>query len=585
MKKLFLLLLIFFIQGQGWSQINLITKFEQTEGKETVSYEEGIAYLTMLDDRFDCIKLVSQGNTDGGLPLHTAILSLNRSFNPDSLQSQGKLIVMINNNIHAGEPDGVDASLMLMRDIAIQTRQEPRSKLVKMMQDVVLVIVPFYNIEGVRNRNTSSRVNQNGPKSYGFRGNGRNYDLNRDFIKTDTENAKTFIRIFQQWNPDIYIENHTTNGADYQHIITYLSTQPDKLGGVLGEYMRNELSPKIEQEMKKDNFQVCPYVTAFDNTPDNGYSGFLDSPRYSIGYTSLFGTISYIVEAHMLKPFKERVEGTYKFMENTLSLASKDIINIKKLRVQYLQNIKTQKEFNLQWKNDEKLFDSINFNGYKATTIPSKVTTGNRLYYDRKQPYTKKIPFFGYFKPKLTIQKPKAYIIPKSWHNIVDKLKANNVKCDTFLKDTLLKIQAYYIKEFETIPKPFEGHYLHSKVVLDTISQEILFEKGDYLIYTNQTNNRYIIETLEPQGIDSFFAWNFFDSILQQKEHYSSYIFEDVALKLLQENPKLKEVFENEKAKNIQFSKDAEAQLDFIYKKSTHYEKTYNRYPIFRLLN
>jgi hypothetical protein len=142
----------------------------------------------------------------------------------------------------------------------------------------------------------------------------------------------------------------------------------------------------------------------------------------------------------------------------------------------------------------------------------------------------------------------------------------------------------YYIKDYKTASAPYEGHYIHSAVQVNPVKQSIQFYKGDYLVYVNQPQNRYIVETLEPQGTDSFFNWNFFDSILGQKEHYSAYVFEDTAAQLLKDDPELKKLLEQEKAKNPDLAKSAAAQLQFVYKNSAYYEKTHLRYPVGRLL-
>jgi len=577
-----LLFSCFFCQ-QIAAQNDLTTHFEKTNGTETVTYAQGIAFLEMLDKQFQSIQLFTKGDTDAGLPLHYAMLSIDGDFDIASLQKKGKTILLINNNIHAGEPDGIDASLMLFRDIARQTRQEPRPPIVKAMQNVVLVMIPFYNVGGVLNRNSTSRISQNGPIAYGFRGNAQNYDLNRDFIKQDTENCRTFAELFHMLKPDLYIENHTTNGADYQYVITYLATQADKLGGKSGTYLRQKFIPELEQEMKQKRFPMSPYVTAFDETPDAGFGGFLDSPRYSIGYTSLFGTFSFIVETHMLKPFKQRVESTYTFMQSMILYAHEDGEKIKTLVNAYRTDISSKTTFPLIWTRDNERSTELVFLGYEAIKKISKVTGLERLYYDHNKPYQKKIAYKQFFKPMLTVEKPIAYIIPQGWQEVITRLQRNGVVLKRLATSSKIDVNAYYIDDYETLQKPFEGHYLHSKVQVRKELQTLNFQKGDYIVFADQTSNRYIVETLEPQATDSFFCWNFFDSILQQKEYFSDYVFEEIAEKILAENPDLKQRFEAEKKAKPEFAQDAYKQLDFIYKNSAFYEKTHLRYPVYRL--
>ncbi len=581
--RLFFVGITWFLMLPGYAQTDLTTHFEKTAGTETVTYAQGIAFLEVLDKQFECIKLQSVGKTDVGLPLQYAILSIDGDFDLASLRKKGKTIILINNNIHAGEPDGVDASLMLFRDIAREGRQEPKTPLVKAMYDVVLVMIPFYNVGGVLNRNSTSRVNQAGPSAYGFRGNAQNYDLNRDFIKQDTENARSFATLFHTCQPDIYLENHTTNGADYQYVITYLATQPDKLAGKSGTYLRQSFIPDLEARMQAEKMAISPYVTAFGDTPDKGFGGFLDTPRYSSGYTSLFGTFSFIVESHMLKPFKQRVEGTYLFMKHVILHAYAQGATIHNLVLAYQAEQKSKKRFPIVWTRDNDKSSELTFLGYEASKKISAVTGQERLYYDHSKPIKTKIPYKQFFVPALEVDKPLAYLIPQGWQEVITRLERSGVKMLRLSSDTQVEVQTYYIESYETAQKPFEGHYLHSQVQVKSEKQTVQMRKGDYIITTDQSTNRYILETLEPQATDSFFCWNFFDSILQQKEYFSDYVFEEVAEKILKEDADLKARFEAKKQTDAAFAKDANKQLDFIYKNSPYYEKTHLRYPVFRL--
>lgn len=577
MKNYYFLILLFLCQV-GIAQKSLVTKFEQSKGTETVTYAEGIAYLQKLAKRFPTIQLQELGTTDIGKPLHLAIFSLDQDFDPKSLKDKGRNIFMINNAIHPGEPDGVDASLMLLRDFATQ------AKLQAWVKNTVFIVIPFFNVGGTMNRNSYSRVNQKGPKAYGFRGNSRNLNLNRDFIKLDAKNTHTFVDIFQRWNPDVYIENHVSNGADYQHVLTYLATQADKLGGTLGTYLRKTMIPDLKQKMKDKKWDIIPYVNVYGNRTPNQYGipQFYDSPRYSSGYTTLFHSLGFINETHMLKPFRQRVRATYDFMQSILQHINKQGDKIRKMRAATAQKVAQQERFPIGWARDRSKFEEITFKGYTPKMIDSKVTGKKRLLYDRSQPITKKINYYNAFKPNLTIKKPKAYIISKAWYKVIDLLKKNGVITKQLTKDQKITVDAYYITDYKSYPQPFEGHYVHYATQLKTVSQTIQCYEGDYVVFVNQRANRYIVETLEPQAIDSFFSWNFFDTILQQKEGFSSYVFEDLAEKLLKEDADLRKRFEAKRQEDEKFRSSARRQLDFIYKNSRYYEKEHMRYPVFR---
>ncbi len=558
------------------AQNPLLTKFERTQGRETVTYEEGIAYFRLLDQRFETIRLTEGGLTDSNIPLHTAILSPDGIFEPSEIRRRGKRILLINNAIHPGEPDGVDASMMLLRDLA----QDQQLK--EKMANLVLVVIPFYNIGGVLNRNSTTRVNQNGPTEYGFRGNDRNYDLNRDFIKCNTRNAKAFAQIFHTWQPEVFVDTHVSNGADYQYVMTLIATQHNKLGGALGEYLEKEFGPKLTRELASRKVDVTPYVNPVKASPDSGIVQFMEWPRYSTGYTALFGTLGFMPETHMLKPYDQRVKATYALLQSFVKLVNAEHQTLARLRKETEDGVRQQREFVIDWQLDEEKFTRIPFKGYEAAYKPSGVSGLPRLYYDRKKPYTKDVPFYNQYIPKTTIQAPEAYIIPQAWQEVIDRLRLNRVELKPLEKDTLLAVEVYFIADFKTVNSPFEGHYLHYNTTVRKETGQIPFRKGDYLVYTNQLVNRYIVETLEPQAPDSFFNWNFFDSILQQKEGYSDYVFEDLATDLLAKNPQLKTLLEQKKRDNAPFVSNAGAQLEFVYQHSPYYEKTHRRYPVFR---
>ncbi|WP_448636075.1 hypothetical protein [Pedobacter panaciterrae] len=290
-------------------------------------------------------------------------------------------------------------------------------------------------------------------------------------------------------------------------------------------------------------------------------------------------------ETHMLKDYDKRVDATYRLLQIYIDIVVRDAKVIGENKRKADEEIAKQTTFPIEWKLNENLAEDLEFKGYTAKKKPSEVSGLDRLYYDRNEPYTTTIKYWNTYQPAVTITKPVAYIIPKAWDKIIDLLKLNNVKVQQLQKDTQIDIESYYITDYKTVNSPFEGHYLHSNVKVNPVKQTLQFYDGDYVVYTNQSVNRYIIETLEPQAMDSFFNWNFFDAILGMKEHFSAYVFEDTAAELLKKNPELKKKLEAQKAKDSSLSKNAAAQLDFVYKNSDYYEKTHSRYPIARLVN
>ena len=551
------------------------TVFEKTAGLETATYPEIIDFYKQLAADHSTIAIYEMEDTDSGKPLHLVTFNPNRSLESEFAIAQKQNVLLINNGIHPGESDGIDASMMLLRDLAQEKIKTP--------QQTIIAVIPVYNIGGALNRNSSTRTNQNGPKAYGFRGNARNYDLNRDFIKADSKNAQAFTKIFRTLRPALFIDNHVSNGADYQYTLTHLFTQHNKLGGALGNYLHQTFMPALEDSLAQKNWDITPYVNVFNSTPDQGFKQFFDSPRYSTGYTTLFNTLGMMVETHMLKPYKKRVEGTYELMKTFIAIAEKEAEQIKKLSRYSKSRYPVGESYPISWKIDSSKTTTLNFKGYTGTLVSSKVTHSDRLKYDRNLPFTKKVAYQNYYLPDKKIRIPESYIVPKGWWRIVELLKLNQIEMVPIKKDTMIEATVYKIENFQTVQNPYEGHYLHYNTQVSSKKERVQVSAGDYRITTQQEGIRYLLETLEPSATDSFFNWNFFDTILQQKEGFSPYVWEDKAFELLENDPVLQKEFERKKTKDPLFAKNAYEQLDWIHKQSDHYEKAHLRYPILRL--
>ncbi len=553
------------------------TVFETSNGTKTPTYHQAIEWWQKLDALSGKVKMLAMGPSDAGFPLHLVVVSSNGDYNFDNIRKNNKRVLLINNGIHPGEPDGIDASMLLARDIVANK--------IKLPDNIVLAFIPVYNIGGCLNRSAFYRVDQNGPEEFGFRGNSENLDLNRDFIKCDSKEARSFAEIFHLTDPDIFIDNHVSNGADYQHVMTLLSSQHSKLGGVMGEYMNKTLEPGIYGLMKDKGYDLVPYVNFAGNTPDMGMTAYFDGPRYSSGYASLWHSFAFVPETHMLKPYDQRVKATYALMECFIRFASENSAVIKQLRDQTKTAAKTQTEFPISWSLDRSRSSEVTFKGYEAGRKPSNVSGQPRLYYDRSKPYVKQIKYFNFFENKTVVSKPNAYVIPQGWWKVIDLLKINKIQMRQFSKDTSIEVEVYRIDDYKAAPRPYEMHHLNSDVKISIVRKVMKFRKGDYYIPMNQPGNRYLVETLEPQGDDSFFAWNFFDGILGQKEGYSSYAFEDIAEQFLKDNPSVKEKLEQRRQADTAFARNGSAQLNFVYQNSPYYEPDHQRYPVYRIVN
>ncbi|MCC5945987.1 MAG: M14 family metallopeptidase [Bernardetiaceae bacterium] len=601
-KILFFCISIIGFQHLSQAQKNLETPFEKSNGKATATYYETIEFYKNLASSSRFFEIKEVGMTDAGLPLHTVIFSADRNFEPPAPKDRNKektnsederkattneaeepeaekMVLLILNGIHPGEPDGIDASMLWCKKLANDKNLRTQ------YENLKIVIIPCYNIGGALNRNSHTRVNQNGPAHYGFRGNAQNYDLNRDFIKQDSKNAKAFAEIFHHWKPHFFLDTHVSNGADYPYTLTYLASQYDKAGPIIGSFMRS-ITPILEQKMAERGEEIIPYVNIWNDTPDKGYTQFYDSPRYSSGYATLFQTPSIVIETHMLKPFDKRVEATLAFFEEVANLMVLQSRKFTYIVDEARAQIQLQSAFPLDWLPEKGRHEKIKFKAYKADSVISEVSGLKRLRYDPEQIRELEIPYYTYYREVEVAQKPFAYIIPQAWHRVIAILESNGVRLERANSDKDIKAEVYYIRNYKTSTYPYEGHYLHSDVRIEVKGELVKIKKGDYIVYTEQPAVRYLVETLEPHAPDSFFNWNFFDSILQQKEGFSDYVFEDLAAEILRENPNLRKELEEKRKKDPVFAKDARAQLDFVYKNSPHYlEQQHLRYPVVRTFN
>ena len=550
-----------------------LTPYENGNGNQTATYEETLEFYRLLAREFPSVNLQTLGETDSGYPLHLVTFNPESSFNFQRLEEE-KTILLVMNGIHPGESDGIDASMLLIRDLATGVIEFP--------ENLILAVIPVYNVGGALNRSQDSRANQNGPESHGFRGNARNYDLNRDFIKMDTRNARSFADIYHLVRPDFFIDTHVSNGADYSYTLTHLFTQQDKLGGELGIFQEEVIRPALESALLEKEWEITPYVNVFGRPPDAGFEQFLDRPRYSTGYAALWNTPGLMLETHMLKPYDRRVEGTYDFLNTAVQVLGRLGGRLGDLRLQAKNAISGISDYPLGWAVDSSRFETLRFKGFEADTVTSLVTDLPQLRYDRSRPYTRDIPYYNTFRGMDSVSVPAAYIVPKQWTAIRDRMDWNNISYLPLEKDTVLEVTSYRIRSYETAARPYEGHYPHYDTQVEAQRIEKKFKEGDLVIPTGQEGLRYIVEVLEPSAADSFFNWNFFDPILQRKEGFSSYVFEETARNLLERDSALRRDFEARKAEDATFRSNAYAQLNWLYERSAFYEEAHLQYPVYR---
>jgi hypothetical protein len=330
---------------------------------------------------------------------------------------------------------------------------------------------------------------------------------------------------------------------------------------------------------------MCPYFETEGETPEEGLVGFYDSPRYSTGYNALFDRIGILSESHMLKPYADRVNATFQLVLGTLAAMNENSDALRKARTAAKKHTADMNEIGLNWRLDTTVTEQLPWKGWAAGHKPSEVSGLPRLYYDHTRPTETTVPWRQTYHASVIKRKPNAYLIPQAWGNVVDRLIAHGVQVERVEADRTLRVEMDSIGEVQTGTEPYEGHYLHRRVKCVTKRTTAKAHAGDLLVRTGQITDRYIMETLEPEAEDSFFAWGMFDSVLQQKEWFSDYVFEDMAAELLAKDSGLKAALDAKRAADPEFAKDAWAQLYFVYARSPWFETGFRRYPVLRVID
>jgi hypothetical protein len=554
--------------------------FSQTKwtGNTSPTYSELIDHLKILDKEHKELSMYAMGPSDYGMPIFLFVINGAKDSIRTFQKAQAGTSILINNAIHPGEPDGINACLIWL-DQWIAQGKPIETKDGKELP--LIAFIPAYNVGGMMNRSSTSRANQNGPEEYGFRGNARNFDLNRDFIKMDSKNAFTFARIFHALDPDVFIDNHVSNGADYQYTLTYIASMKERMSPQMNELTYEKCIPYLEKNIKQQGWDLFPYVELKGETPAQGIHAFNDLPRYAMGYASLFHSISFTVETHMLKPFPQRVQATLAFMEGIISFTTHNALEIEGKRMASKIWARNLTHYAYNYQLSEKA-DSISFKGF-AHSFPVHPITGlKELTYDRTNPYERNIPWYRTYVTADSVRVPKYYVVGGQEQHVIDRLKANHVVFETLTADQIDTLTVFSVKSYKSPSNPYEGHFKLSKIEVGESLQLVKLKPGDILIPSQQDAALFLHASLQPRAEDSYLTWNFFDSYLQQKEYFSNYVFKDQIADILAKDQTLNEEYQLRKSTDEKFRNSEWDQLYFIYSRSPYFEQTFMRLPIYQ---
>lgn len=556
-----------------------ITYFEKSGFAGTPSYQESIEYFTEFTRHSDYAKISEFGTSPQGRTLWYLTISSSGDFTPAKLKNSSKPLLFVVNGIHSGEIEGKDASMLLLREILITGEKK------HWLDGVNIILIPIFSVDGHERKSKYNRINQNGPEEMGWRTTAQNLNLNRDWMKADAPEMQAMLRLISSHNPDFLIDNHTTNGADYQYTVTYGLEKFKNLHDSLASRVNKSFIPYMEKYVENQGFLIAPYVGFRGDTPESGLVDWAASPRFSTGYMAIQNRIGLLVETHMMKPYKDRVYSTKSIMEAAITWLLKEGKNLKELnRLADEGSVKdfvvNKKPFPVAFRNTN---DSVPFS-YKGIVVQEEesIISGSVKNVYTGEPYTITIPFFNTSLPADSVTAPSAYIIPKEWGIITERLKLHGVEVQSMLKDTVMQVTRYKFRDFRFSSAPYEGRQTVA-TQYDVFTEKAFIPRGSYIVYTNQRALRVILTALEPKSGDSYLRWGFMNSIFERKEYFEDYVMERVALEMYYQDRNLAEAFNKRLREDAKFREDKNARLNWFYERSPYFDKQYLVYPVMRL--
>lgn len=562
----------------------------------TPDYAETMAYLRRVEAAAPKqVKMEAFGKSGEGRELTIVVVSRDGVFDPAAIHAAKRPVLLVQNSIHAGETDGKDASLALLRDMVLTKAKAA------LLERAVFVFIPMYNVDGHERRSPYNRINQNGPAEIGWRANGTNLNLNRDYLKADAPETRAFMAMFHRWLPDFFVDNHVTDGADYQYDVTFTIDDGPNLPNGTAKWVDDVVTPALEKYVNARGHLASPtYINLVnDNDPAQGLGFNEDPPRFSTGYMILEGRPAMLVEMHMLKDYKTRVTGNYEILAGLLELVNRDADKLIALNAAAdkeaeamgahpLSNVKYP--LALGWSGETTPFL---FRGHKFTRELSAVSGVMWVRYTH-EPWNVSLPRQTGFKVTAEATLPAAYIVPAQWTHVIDVLAAHQVEMTRTTAAWAGDVETYRCAGMTWQGPPFEGRHptFNGEAAHDPgrfgscvlVRERMSFPAGSAVVRLNQRLSKVAVQWLEPAGPDSAMQWGFFNPIFEQKEYGEAYVLEELAREMMAKDPKLKAEFEKKVSSDPAFAGNPNARLEFFYERSPWYAA--NRvglYPVGRL--
>jgi hypothetical protein len=558
-------------QNQKW-----LTWYELSGYLETPRYDKTIEYCLQLAKSSPLIQYSSFGKSPQGRDLPLLIIDKNKNFTPESVRNSGNAVLLIEACIHAGESEGKDAGLMLIRDIVIH------NKYPELLNHVTILFIPIFNVDGHERFSPYNRINQNGPKEMGWRTTAQNLNLNRDFIKADAPEMQQWLKIYSSWLPDFFIDVHTTDGADYQYTITYGMNTYGNMNKQHTDW-QNKYLTEIEEMLKKDNILIFPYVSFRQwHNPRSGLIHGIATPRYSTGYSAVQNRPGLLIETHMLKDYRKRVEASYHMIKHSLEIMNKDYEYLIEINANADKEVASkefrEKEIAVSYDNSP---DSsiVKFKGIDYEIVKSDLTGDDWFVYG-KEPKVFDIVSFEKQQPVSFVKLPDAYIIPVEWTEIINRLSLHGIHYKTLEEPMEIEVELTRFTNVSFAESSYEGRQMVQDFNIQNSFARKEFPAGSVIVEMNQRTALVIAHLLEPLAPDSYLRWGFFNPIFERKEYVETYVMEKMAREMIEENPKLKVEYDKAVSENPQIYNNQYAKLFWFFERTPYWDQQLNLYPI-----
>jgi len=544
-----------------------VTPSELTGLTATPSYDDTIAWLRWLDAASPLIRMEAFGRTPQGRDLWLVIASKDAVLNPD----KPKLLAQA--GIHSGEIDGKDAGLMLLRDIAFRGKDD-------LLDGADLLFVPVLSADAHERSSVYNRPNQRGPAAQGWRNTAQNLNLNRDYVKLDAPETRGIVSVIRRYDPTLYLDLHVTDGADYQYDITY------GYEGWDGRYERSEriaawlekrYRPALDKGLKAQGHIPGPLVFAADDRdPLNGVAHFAGTPRFSTGYGDLVRTPTVLVENHSLKPYRQRVLGTYVLLEQSLKALAAHGTELRAAMAADRAERPTQ--IPSGWRPVEQPVAEWDFLPIESETYVSPASGREEVRWLGRPGSPRKVKVFGQ-QPANFIARPVAYWVPPTKPEVIERLRAHGIAVEELSAPRTVELEMVRARGAKP-GQASEGHVVVRADSLEPERRRETFPAGSVRVPTDQPLGDLAVILLDPSSEDSLFAWGFFPEILTRVEYIEGYAIAPLAEKMLADNPALKAEFEAKLAADPEFAKNGDARLQWFYERTPYFDDRWLLYPV-----